>query len=181
MRETYAYAILMRKARKLSKETGEEHRCVLDTGRSPAEIFTTAIVRPTKMLLFSPIIFLLSLFMFLIYGYLYLLFTAIPPLYADTYGFSTGSVGLIYIGLGVGSCLGLVITYAVSDRFARHLASRAWGNPKPEFRLPLVIVASALVPAGLFMFGWTAEKRLHWVLPTIGTAIVSIGATLAFV
>jgi MFS family permease len=132
------------------------------------------------MLVFSPIIFLLSLYMFLVYGYLYLIFTAMPVVFTDTYGFTSGSIGLTYIGLGIGSFFGLVVSGATSDRLAQRMASKAGGDAKPEYRLPIVVVAAVVIPIGLFCFGWTAELHQHWVLPIVGTAIVSFGVTLAF-
>ena len=63
LRESYAYVLLDRKAKRLRKETGNLNlRSVLDTGRSPKELFLFSIVRPTKMLFLSPIVFLLSLY-----------------------------------------------------------------------------------------------------------------------
>ncbi len=100
MRESYAPVLLQRKVKRLQKETGNmQLRSKLDKGLSPREIFLRAIVRPTKMLLFSPIVFLLSLYMAIVYGYLYLLFTTITAVYEQEYGFSQGSAGLAYLGM----------------------------------------------------------------------------------
>ncbi|KJZ78858.1 hypothetical protein HIM_01631 [Hirsutella minnesotensis 3608] len=181
MRETYAYTILNRKAKKLRRDTGNEAlRSVLNTGRSSNDVFALAIVRPTKMLLFSPIVFLLSFYMFILYGYLYLIFTALPGLYQKDYGFSTGQVGLTYLGTGVGSAVGLVVCGVASDRLAESLRRKHQGNLKPEYRLPLMVIAGLAVPFGLFWFGWTAQTRQHWILPIIGTSLLGFGLTLAF-
>jgi sugar phosphate permease len=181
MHETYAYAILNRKTRRLRKETGNQHlRSVLHQGRSPRNTIMTAIIRPTKMLACSPTIFLISLIMFLFYGYFYLLFTAMPVLLEGVYGFSTGSIGLTYIGPGIGSLIGSLISGAISDTLAKHM-NKAGGEGKPEYRMPLLVAASFIVPIGLFWTGWTAEFRQHWILPIIGTSILSIGVILAFV
>ncbi|CAH0047150.1 unnamed protein product [Clonostachys solani] len=181
MRETYAYTILEKKTKKLRQETGNEKlRSAADTGVTAQELFKTSIIRPTKMLLFSPIILLLSLYMAIIYGYLYLLFTALPTLYAKQYGFSTGSIGLTYIGSGVGSILGLALSGGLSDRLMRRLTARNGGEPKPEYRLPTMIIASFFVPLGLFVYGWTAEKNLHWILPIVGMGFLGFGMMCAF-
>lgn len=34
-----------------------------------------------------------------------------------------------------------------------------------------MFVGSVLVPIGLFWYGWSAEARLHWIMPIIGSAI----------
>jgi hypothetical protein len=43
--------------------------------KSPTEILIRGVIRPLKMLFGSPIIFLLSLYLSVVYGLLYLLFT----------------------------------------------------------------------------------------------------------
>lgn len=181
MRETYAYAILNHKVKRLRKETGNQQlRSALDYEISQKAALTTAIIRPTKMLFCLPVIFLTSLILFLFYGYFYLLFTALPTLFQDEYGFSTGSVGLTYIGLGVGSIIASLVAGLVSDTLAQRM-NKTGGEPKPECRLPLLAVASFVVPIGLFWTGWTAESHQHWMLPILGTSILSIGVIFAFV
>ncbi|KAM5348548.1 hypothetical protein ACJ41O_008372 [Fusarium nematophilum] len=181
MRETYAYALLEQKTKKLRKETGNPKlRSALEKGITAKEVFSLAMVRPTKMLLFSPIVFLLSLYMAIVYGYLYLIFTAMPIIFEGQYRFSSGSVGLTYTGIGVGSLIGLAVSGATSDPLVRYLAKKHGGEPKPEYRLPVMAVSSVLIPIGLFLFGWTAEKNNHWILPIIGTGFLGTGMIAAF-
>ncbi|RYP75276.1 hypothetical protein DL771_002496 [Monosporascus sp. 5C6A] len=180
LRETYAYAILNRRVSRLRKQTGNPYlRSALYQGGSAIEKLKKAIIRPTKMLTCSPTILLISFIMFLFYGYFYLLFTAMPVFLQAEYGFSTGSIGLTYIGPGVGSFVALLISGSISDRLARRM-TKPGTAPKPEYRVPLLVAASFIVPIGLFWTGWTAESHQHWILPIIGTSILSVGVTLAF-
>jgi hypothetical protein len=79
MRETYAKAILQKKTKRLRKETGNlELRSKLDLGLKPAEYFKLPIIRPVKLLIFSPIVLSLSVFIGLCFGCLYLLFCTLP-------------------------------------------------------------------------------------------------------
>ena len=182
MRESYAYVILERKTKRLRNETGNpDLRSILDTGRDPKELFKTAIVRPIKMLLFSPIVFLMSLYMALVYGYLYLMFTTFPRVFQGQYGFSNASVGFVYLGIGVGSFFGLVFCAAISDRLVKSLTKRSGGSPKPEYRLPAIFIGALVIPLGLFLYGWSAEKEVHWIVPIIGTAFLGGGMFLVFV
>ncbi|UNI18384.1 hypothetical protein JDV02_004655 [Purpureocillium takamizusanense] len=179
MRETYAYTILDRKARRLRKETGNKHlRSALDEGGSAEERLRTAITRPTKMLVCSPVILLISVLMFMFYGYFYLIFTVLPPLYEEEYGFSTGQVGLTFLGLGIGSLIATAISGLTADKLALYM-NKAGGEPQPEYRLPLLVLASCIIPIGLFWIGWTADSRQHWILPIIGSSVLSIGITFA--
>jgi predicted MFS family arabinose efflux permease len=71
-------------------------------------LFWRAISRPLRLLTFSPIVFILSMYASTVYGYLYMLFTTIPAVYEEIYGFSQGTVGLAYLGIGIGMIISLV-------------------------------------------------------------------------
>jgi hypothetical protein len=101
------------------------------------ELFKFSIIRPVKMQFLSPIVFLVSLYMAIIYSYQYLLFTTFPRVFQIQYGFSNGSVGLTYLGIGIGSFLGLVFCGGVSDRLVVTLTKRYGGTAKPEYGLPV--------------------------------------------
>ncbi|OCL08293.1 MFS general substrate transporter [Glonium stellatum] len=177
MRETYAPVILGRKAARLRKETGNQDlRSKLDSGIPPKEFWRRSIIRPTKMLLFSPIVFFMSLFTSISYGILYLLFTTITFVFEEHYHFSSGTVGLTYIGTGVGMIIALGFLGTLSDRVIKK--QQAKGAPlKPEHRLPmfLTVPGGVCMPIGLFMYGWSADKHAHWIVPIIGTAFVGVG------
>lgn len=181
MRETYAPVLLQRKVDRLRKETrNDQLRSKLDTGLSPADFFKRGIIRPMKMLTRSPIVALFGLYIAIVYGYLYLLFTSITQVFEQTYNFSTQAAGLVYLGLGVGSMLGLVLFSTTSDRYMRKMADRDGQGMKPEYRLQTVPLGSVLLPAGLFMYGWTTEYRVHWIVPILGMAIIGIGNLFIF-
>lgn len=129
------------------------------------------------MLIFSPIVLLLSLHMMIVYGYLYLIFTAIPTLFKEKYHFSTGNTGLAYIGVGLGASAGLIITGTMSDRVVTRLAAKNGGERKPEYRIPIIMGAALSLPIGLFWFGWTGQTHQHWILPMIGLFFIGLGMT----
>jgi hypothetical protein len=132
------------------------------------------------MLFLSPIVFLLSLYVAVVYGYLYLLFTTMTDVFENNYGFSQGSVGLVYLGIGIGLLFGLLVIGAVSDPLLKHLTAKH-GTPKPEFRLPPLIIGAWFVPLSLFWYGWTAERHDHWILPIIGQSFLGLGMLIVFV
>lgn len=47
---------------------------------------------------------------------------------------------------------------------------------QPEFRIPSMFVGSLLIPIGLFWYGWSAQARLHWIMPDIGITIFAAGS-----
>lgn len=182
MRESYAYVLLKRKTIRLRKETGNQAlRSALETGRDPEELFKFSIIRPVKMLFLSPIVFIVSLYMAIIYSYQYLLFTTFPRVFQIQYGFANGSVGLTYLGIGIGSFLGLVFCGGVSDRLVVTLTKRNGGTAKPEYRLPVIFIGALIIPCGLFLYGWTADQKVHWMVPIIGTGFVGFGTFAIFV
>lgn len=182
LRESYSTVLLQRKASRLRKETGNAALVsMLDKGKTPRQLFAFSIVRPLKMLLFQPIILMMSTNMALVYGYLYLMFTTFPRVFGKQYGFSTGSVGLAYVGIGVGALLGLLLTGVMSDRIMGGLARRNGGAHKPEYRLPTTFIGAFIVPTGLFVYGWTAEAKTHWIWPIIGGAMLGFGMLTMFV
>lgn len=179
MRETYAPRILELRAARLRKTTGNSSiRSSMHSGLAPKALFIRAIVRPSKMLIFSPIVLLLSVYTGIAYGYLYLLFTTFTPIFEDQYHFSNGIAGLAYIGLGVGAVLAVITLGIVSDRLMKASAS---GQRKPERRLVPMVVSTSFIPIGLFWFGWSAKAEAHWIVPIIGSSFVTLGFVGTFV
>lgn len=147
LRESYPPLLLERKAKMLRKETGNpDLRSKLALPYTPRQLFWLSIVRPTKMLLLSPIVLALSTFMAVVYGYLYLLFTTITEVFEGTYHFSAGTVGLTYLGIGLGSFLGVIVFGLASDKILK--AKSASGEMKPEYRLPPMIPGVWAIPMG---------------------------------
>lgn len=104
-----------------------------------------AAALPTR----SFVCFILSLYNAFMYGVYYLMFTTFTPLFLNTYGFSIGTAGLAYLGLGVGFVLASVLGAYIGDSIYATLVDRNGGIGKPEMRLPAMIFGSIFVPIGL--------------------------------
>lgn len=181
MRETYAPVLLQRKTMRLRAETGNDLlRSRLDIGLSGRDYFTRGIVRPLKMIVRSPVVQICSLFTSVVYGYLYLLFTSITEVFEDYYNFSTDMVGLVYLGLGVGSLIGMAYFSGLSDRHIKSQAIKYGGGLKPEYRLHVLPVGAITMPIGFFIYGWTAQYHTHWIAPLIGMAVIGFGNLICF-
>ncbi|PYH88934.1 MFS general substrate transporter [Aspergillus ellipticus CBS 707.79] len=178
-RETYSPVLLACKAARLRKETGNpEYRSKLDRGQTQKQIFRLAGVRPFKLLFLSPIVMLMALFGATSYGYLYLLFTTITSIFEEVYGWPQEMCGLAYLGFGIGCIIGLQVTGYVANRIAATHTAR--GCFVPESRLIPCLYGSWLLPIGLFWYGWSADKHLHWIMPIIGTGIFGCGLMNVF-
>lgn len=162
-----------RKTKRLRRETGNSDlRSAPASGKDPKQLFKVSIVRSVKMLLLSPIVLLLSLYMATIYGDQYLMFTTFPRVFEGQYGFTNSSVGLVYLGIGIGFLVALVFSGMISDRLMKYLTKRNGGTAKPEHRLPLLFVGALLTPIGLFLYGRTADEKIRWIVPIIGSAFL---------
>ncbi|KAL2060682.1 hypothetical protein VTL71DRAFT_9323 [Oculimacula yallundae] len=192
LRETYAATILRKKTNRLRKSTGNKLlRSRLDAGLSPKDFFVRALIRPAKLLAFSPVVLITALYVGVVYGYLYLLFTTFTPIFEDVYGFETGDVGLTFLGLGIGSVVGVVFfVWSTNRMFKRRKAAleAASGDEgaaaviafEPEMRLQMVIPTYALIPVGLFIYGWTTHYHIHWMVPILATVLIGIGNMAVF-
>lgn len=180
LRESYAPVLLKSKTRRLQKETGNTQlRSKLDSGVAPRELFFRSILRPSRLLVFSPVCLLLSMYAAFIYAMIYFMFSTFSFVFEDNYGFDQSTVGLIYIALGIGMMLGLMIQQATGERIMKKLAdTHNNGKPKPEYRLPIMMLGGILIPAGLFIYGCTAQNHTHWAVPLLGTLIVGAGVSI---
>ncbi|KAF5661102.1 major facilitator superfamily transporter [Fusarium heterosporum] len=171
--ETYAPRLLQVKARKLGIQ--EPHQKL-------TQMLWTNITRPSVMFLTEPILFLLSLYMAFIYGILYLDFTAYPYVFQKTRHWDTGIAGLSFLGIGAGMAIATAASPYINRVYGTYV--KKLGGPKPEARLPHLIILSWLVPIGLFWFAWTADPSIHWAsciisgIPFgIGFVVLSLGIT----
>ncbi|KAL6719560.1 hypothetical protein ACLMJK_003802 [Lecanora helva] len=130
--ETYPNRILQIKARKAQKLTGTPRAPVHDRPQTPSHmVFSRAIVRPIKLLLCSPVILALSVYLALIYGEMYILFTTYPEVFSQQYQFSANAIGLSYLGLGVGLVIGTGLVQRYSDKISQRMTTKN-GSTKPE-------------------------------------------------
>ncbi|XXG99865.1 hypothetical protein Hte_006206 [Hypoxylon texense] len=178
LRETNATILLQRKTERLRKETGNTKlTSKLALKLTPGELLTRSIVRPAKMIIFSPVTLLLSMYGGLLFGLIFLLFTTFPSVFESQYSFSPSIAGLAYLGLGIGMICGLIGFSLLSDK----LLGQAGGGTvaKPEKRLILMKWFAPVTPIGCFIYGWSAYYRTHWIVPEIGTFIVGFGGLFA--
>lgn len=97
-------------------------------------------------------------------------------MYHDIYGFGAVGAGLSFIGGGVGNLLGLAFVGYLSDKAIRERQSKGLpSKPEERLNLTLTVPTAVALPLGLIMYGWTAEKHLHWIVPMIGTGIMGFG------
>jgi hypothetical protein len=50
-----------------------------------------------------------------------------------------------------------------------------------RFHLLPLIFGAPFIPASLFIYGWTAEFKVHWIVPILATGLTGIGFIFSFV
>ncbi|OOG01135.1 hypothetical protein ASPCADRAFT_159756 [Aspergillus carbonarius ITEM 5010] len=195
-RETYAPVLLQRKKQTLQSTPAYKDLTLLTQfekdipipstsspqtrTRSILTLYRRTLLRSLYLLFTQPIVQALSLYYGYLYGLVYLVLSTFPTLWRTQYHLSTSTGSLHYIAPCIGYLLGAQTCAFISDKIYSRLKSTNDGIGKPEFRLPLMIPASLLVPIGLFIYGWSAQYKTHWIVPDIGIALPLMGATVIF-
>lgn len=140
----------------------------------------------------APIIFFVATY----YAVWQMSVTAISPLFSSLYGLSVTEVGLTFLGNGLGSIVGTLVTGKILDADYRrvleaHNASRAAGLPDDEHgvntttstcdddfplekaRLRLIPIFSLLQCGSIALFGWTTNfpDKVPIAIPIISTFV----------
>lgn len=122
--ETYAPYLLRRRAGTLSAATGKVYRFRADA-KAPLNIvvlFKASLLRPWKFLIYEPIVIILTIYTALIYGVLYLNFSAYPIVFQQLRGWNTGVGGLAFLGILVGVLSSVFIS--IVCLFPNHIFSQ---------------------------------------------------------
>ncbi|EEQ30030.1 MFS siderochrome iron transporter 1 [Microsporum canis] len=180
--ETYPPVLLRKRAQRLSKLTGKVYASRMDIEQGKLSIgqaFQTALMRPWILLFCEPIVFLLSIYMAIVYGTLYMLFSAFPVVYQQYRGWTPGIGGLAFLGVLGGILIAMVVNLLDSRRYAK-VSQEYKGFAPPEERLPVAIIGGIAIPIGLFWFAWTNGPQIHWIVSIIASAPFGFGMVLVF-
>ncbi|VUC37055.1 unnamed protein product [Clonostachys rosea] len=185
--ETHHSLILKRKAIKKRKETSDDRwKAPMEmTDKSVASAIGHSLLRPFELLIFEPMCLNLCLFSAILLGILYLFFGAFPLVFRGVYEFNLWQSGLTFLGIlaGMVFAAGLDPIFGhIRMNLIKNLSAETGveGSSEPEFRLPSAIAGSVLVPAGIFMFGWSCFPWVHWIVPVIGSGMFGAGVVLVF-
>ena len=127
---------------------------------------------PFKLLATEPVVFFFSLWIAFAWALLYMTFSIIPLVFTTNHNFDTQQNGAVFAAVAIGSILGTIISI-----FQEKLAKRYWPKltTNPEGRLYFACLESALLPIGLFWFGWTSDKSIPWISPVLALGCAQIG------
>ncbi|KAF2664696.1 MFS general substrate transporter [Microthyrium microscopicum] len=172
--ETYDKVILVRKAEKLRKETGDwALHARHEEDLNMADLVHKFLARPFQLLL-TPICFLMVLYASFVYGIVFLNFSAFDIEYAQIRGWSPVNASLPLLSILVGCAIGGVVCYYNQGFYTRHLHANN-DRAVPEARLPPMMIGSVSLAAGLFIFAWTSSPNITWVASCVGGALMGLG------
>ncbi|KAF7978652.1 hypothetical protein HWV62_45166 [Athelia sp. TMB] len=180
--ETLEANILLKRARRLRKLTGNPHlrsQSEIDEAKLSTKAFVyESLVQPFALAA-EPALLFANVFIGLVYSVFYLWFEAFPLVFNDIYHFNLGVGSLPFVAFVVTGS----ITYTVYVLYNKyHMEPRMARNPNlaPEARLEIGLMASIFIPVSLFLFGWASRASVHWIVPVIAAALYLPGIFLTF-
>ncbi|KAI4133145.1 MAG: hypothetical protein LQ338_000410 [Usnochroma carphineum] len=164
---------------------------VQQTSRRWTKMLKRWFLDPLKIILYLrfPAVSVTVYYASITFGALYMLNISLQDTFSKTpYDFSTIKVGLVYIPNSLGYVLASLFGGRWTDRIMAREAKKAGRYDekgklvyRPEDRMrENAWIAAFLYPAALIIYGWTAEKGVHWVVPLIANFWFGVGSMLVF-
>ncbi|KAJ7778241.1 major facilitator superfamily domain-containing protein, partial [Mycena metata] len=184
--ETYEPTILLRRAQRMRKLTGNtELRTAAEREqetKSATSVMYESLVRPF-VLAKEPALAFANIYLGFVYAIFYLWFEAFPLVFNDIYRFNQGVSGLPFLAFIVTGSLTYAAyciyqKYHIASRYARAAANNT--DVAPEIRLEIGLIASIFIPTSLLIFGFSAKASVPWIVPVIGAALYLPGIFLNF-
>lgn len=178
--ETFPQRILHDKAKKIRYAT---KNWAIHSMQDENKITIKAIVEkyllfPLAMLIREPILLLITIYISLVYGILYLFFESFPVAFTENRGWQPGVGSLPFISLLIGTVFGAIIVCLFTKyRYKPRLEA---GKITPEERLVPMFVGGLLLPIGLFWFAWTSSPHISPWPQIISIAPVGAGILIVF-
>ncbi|KAK6079313.1 major facilitator superfamily transporter [Seiridium cupressi] len=149
----------------------------LNASEEETQIFLSIFV---LALAFGPMPVLQAVAIFLAYnfGILYIVLSTFATLWIDRYGNTESQSGLHYIVIVIGYTIAAQGGGYITDCLWQHLKTRHGEDTAPEYRVLLMVPGAILIPLGLFIYGWSAERYFDWIVPDVGIAIFGCGVIL---
>ncbi|KAJ1029291.1 hypothetical protein NDA13_002542 [Ustilago tritici] len=184
--ETYAPIILLRKARRIRKETGD------DRYKAPIELvkiewkdrLNKTLLKPFIMLGQEPMLLVMTIYLSFVYGVVYLLFEAYPIVFSLGHGFNAGISGVMFVPFFLGGCAAVALYIAYFNprysRTADKLKSEGVNRVPPEERLYPIMLAGPCLAIAFFWFGWTSYPSISFWSPMMAGSLIGFGVLFCF-
>lgn len=131
--------------------------------------------------MFELIVLATCLYLSLAYGIFYMYFEAYPIIFQGIYGQSYGVSGLMFLPIGGGSLIAMVL-FIWYDSFLRkaQAQNKPWTLKEESKRLPLACIGGPLYVISLFWLGWSARPEVPFWVPMLAGVPFGMGFVLIF-
>ncbi len=212
VRESSSARILERRAARLRRATRNWalHTRSEEEGKGaalePGDFARRYLAKPARMLATEPVLVVLTAYLTLVYGTLYLSFQAFPLAYRAAprrWPEAASELPFVAVALGVASACALCSLFSLTwyrARVARgddedkrnknndddnnnnnnNNNSGSAATPEPEWRLPPMMLGAVILPPALLWFGWTGGE-VHWASQVIAGYFIGLGLQLIFI
>lgn len=183
VRESSSRRILEGKARRqrLATRNWALHARSEEAPLELGDIAHQYLTKPARMFATEPILAILTAYLTLVYGTLYLAFQAFPLAYRQRGWTAVASeLPFVAVTLGIVSAGAACALFALTwykTQAAR--AEKAAAPPQPEWRLPPMAVGAVILPPALLWFGWSGN--VHWMSQVVASYFVGLGLQLIFI
>ncbi|RDW64514.1 MFS transporter [Aspergillus mulundensis] len=186
IRESYKPILLRKRAEKILGDGIPVRRQTATTLFK--EFITSTIIRPLHMLFTEPLVGFICLYCGFQFALLYTFVVASPRVFGSVYNFSPSAQGLSFLGMVAGCICAPVVLFTV-DRLVqthptlrvRNNSTEGGGSSPPELKLYTAMFGSLILPTGLFLFAWTANPTIHWIVPIIAQGLTFLGSMLIYI
>lgn len=165
----------------LRTQPAKKYRQTLEiwNGRLRQDNWLKVAIRPLILFAYPSILWSTLLYSLSI-GWLIVLSESVSTVFENkaTYNFTPLQTGLVYVSPFIGGVLGTAVAGKVSDVIVRYMSRRNDGVYEPEFRLVMTIPITIATCVGLMGYGWSAQERDNWIVPTVFFGIISFGCSL---
>ncbi|KAI9798383.1 MAG: hypothetical protein M1825_005367 [Sarcosagium campestre] len=183
IKETYAPALLRKKARLQRKETKDKRWWSRYDQELPLwPLLKVNLSRPFVLIVTEPICVFWDVYVAVVYAILYLSFVAYPIVFSQYRGWSPGISGLSFVGIGIGTMLGILVEPLLRRMIDSHRPDPDTGRAPPEAMVAVICMASVLAPAGQIWFAWTCvPTSVHWIWPLLAGIPFGAGNVWVFI
>jgi MFS family permease len=189
LRESSHNRLLINRAARLRRDTRNEYlRAQAEMASLDAKVllrkYTT---KPARMFVREPILIVMTIYLTLVYGSLYLSYQLFPRAFQSR-GWSKPAATLPFfaVGLGVVSALGafsaFTMTWYKKRWNAAQKESAGESTPAriaPEHRLPPMVLGAVLLPPALLWFGWSGGT--HWISQVVACYAIGFALQTVFI
>ena len=151
-----------------------------------------AVLRPAILLADSFVLAILALYGSVNFSYFYVMSVTLPDILETRYNYSSAATGSAFLIFSLGAFFSVVVCNTYLDPIYLHLTSKygrvvvdADGNServgRPEFKLPLAVFSTLLLPLATAAYGWAAELTLPAPLLFAAEGLIGSSMLLTFI